>query len=435
MSFCSACGSQQQQAAAYCPRCGNTLTPPKSFSAEAFISRNILFLKRLLSKVVEALKYGPGRFRRVASVALASFTSNFKKSKSSLRLAFKNNPTRFLILAVVGVYTLLGASSLVWATPQAFAHNYVDAISAKNVSALSNEAYFPNPGKAKLPPASFLAALSTKSGEYAVEADWLPWSSEVSIAVVWQDGREEQFKISARPGLLGLFLIREWAMVEPASLIKADLNPMALSEQPISIGGSQFVGSQDPKLAALLGKTYLMFPGDLTVTYENFGFAAADSESIVVPFKTATVSLGLGPKYDRAPIEAEFAGRNSVVKVMERCAAAKCSKLPYFLDWDFTWDRSGREYETSYDRKTTTTTYTVRDCVVSSIKAYSAVSADLSFECDISASRLELYATYYYYFQDDFEFYTGSGSQKKIVTARMSFEPKTQQFSITELEY
>ena len=425
MGFCVGCGQKVGERDSFCIQCG---------TRQAQFGPN---LRRVRSQIVESAKTLPtkaiGATRRTTSELFDSLRDIWSGPRRLLDVA-KSHPLRSSAILLVGIYGLIFLSSFLWLSPKMFVSEYVNAVAEKNVSVLADKAFFPRNSDVEVASKVLLDAITVNPKEFVVESDWSLTSWEVSTNVVWADGEEQALQVSPRLGFRFGLLVRDWQMTQDAPIVTFKALPGAIGEQEISIGQQKFSGVNDPAFMELLDKPVVMFPGLLSIKYSDYGFAASEVKSIEVPRIGISLEVPIGPDYSVVPPLAEVASLDQVEANVSSCAKSKCGDLPYFFDFEFTWDDSTREYETFYDSKFESTTYTASQCISTGLVSASPLEATVQFSCLISASRLETYVTYYYYISDDYEFYFGSASKSMNVQAKMKYNPVNNTFEVEELE-
>jgi hypothetical protein len=425
VSFCVGCGQKVGERDSFCIQCG---------TRQAQFGPN---LRRVKTQIVESAKTLPtqaiGVTRRTTSVLVDSFRYASGGLKRLVNVA-KSHPLRSSAILLVSVYGLIFLSSFVWLSPKMFVTEYVNAVAEKKVSKLADKAYFPRDAGVEVASEVLLDAITVNSKEFVVESDWSPTSWEVSTNVVWADGEEQPLQVSPRLGFRFGFLVRDWQMMQTAPVVTLRELPGAIGEQKISIGQEAFSGVNDPEFVLLLDKPVVMFPGLLSIRYSEYGFAAGEVKSVEVPRVGSSVEIPIGPDFTLVPTPAEGASLSQVEESVSSCAKSKCSDLPNFFDFEFTWDDSTREYKTFYDSKFVSTTYTASQCASVGLVSGSSLSATVEFSCLISARRMETYVKYYYYISDDYDFYFGSASKPMTVQAKMKYDPVQDKFEVEELK-
>lgn len=425
MSFCVGCGQKVGERDSFCIQCG---------TRQAQFGPN---LRRVKTQIVESAKTLPtqaiGATRRTSSELVDSLRDVSGGLNRLVKVA-KSHPFRSSAILLVGIYGLIFASSFLWLSPKLFVSEYVNAVAEKKVSKLADKAYFPRDAGVEVASQVFLDAIIVNSKEFVVESDWSPTSWEVSTNVVWLDGEEQALQVSPRLGFRFGFLVRDWQMMQAAPVVTLMELPGAIGEQKISIGQEAFTGVNDPAFVSLLDKPVVMFPGMLSIRYSEYGFAAGEVKSIEVPRVGSSIEIPIGPEYALVPTLAEGVSLGQVETMVSSCAKSKCSDLPYFFDFEFTWDDNTREYKTFYDSKRVSTTYTASQCGSTGFVSASSLSATVEISCLISASRMETYVKYYYYIADDYDFYFGSASKSMLVRAKMKYDLVKNKFEVEELK-
>lgn len=419
------CGHKIGELDSFCTQCG------------AKKAQFVPSLKRAKTRIIDSAQSLPKKVQEVSQEGVSQFADSFRELwvwPLKLLQAAKARPIRSSALVLVGLYALVFVSSFVWLSPKMFISEYLTAVSEKRVSALADTAFFPRDEGVEVASQVLLDAISVKSGGYVIESDWTPISWESFANVVWLDGEEQAFSVSPRVGFLFGFMVRDWQMVQNAPVVTLNSLAGASPDQQIALGQRKFAGIDDGEFQNLLNSPVVMFPGTLSIRYFDYGFAAGEVKSVEIPRVGIAMEIPIGPEYSSVPPGARGVSLDEVEAFASSCARTECRELPYFFDYEFSWDDSSREYKSFYDSKFESTSYAASECESVGLTASGPLAATIQFSCLISATRMETYVTYYYYISDDYDFYFGSASKPMLIEAKMNFNPVSNVFEVDELK-
>lgn len=405
----------------FCGACGAALAPIEVEKRES-PSRRALSFPPVEAAISVAKKID--KFRKRWS---------FKTSIHRLASEWKSRPIRFTAAVIGCLYAAAALTSFFWSSPKTFVADYVHAIATKNPAALANESFFPRSEGAEVADPLILAGLETKAGDFVVELDWSIFSTNVTATVVWADGKEVDIPVSAKAGFFAGILVRDWKIDAEASTLTLASGPSSIEGQAITVGGKTFSDFTDRGLKELLDRKFIVFPGEFSLKMGSQGLAAAEIQDVEIPLNGVEVKLSLEPTYGQPPAIASALAETEATSAVNKCIKTKCSSLPYFLDSDFTWDDSMRDYETFFDDYQVSTSYIAGTCEVSGFQATDETAGTVFVRCPISALRQETYIDYYYFLSDDYSFYWGNAEKTMTYEVRIKFDSTTKEFKATKV--
>lgn len=423
MSFCTSCGTANSGNGNFCSSCG------MNFSTNAS-SESGFWIK--LAKIPKNLVGSTSR--KISQQATRVWRNCLRLLKPARKLAYlRNHPLRAGLVALAITYIGVFLTSFFWFSPSVTAEKYAQAIASKNVSILSDGGFFPKPEGVQVAPATILNAIRTKSAKFVVEQEWSPFSAQASATVIWADGEEFEIRLAARPNFQLGFLVREWQILNPGPVLSLAVREDAPVDQKFSIGTVKFDGLDDAALDGLIDRKLLVFPGTLRMSYSEYRFAANEVQKHIIPRVADEISIPIGPSYENVPGEMANNAKSEADIFAITCSTRKCSKLPSFYDYEFSWDDDMRDYELFYDSKTESTSYSVSPCEISGLFVHDINTSTVKLTCDVLATRTETYIDYYYFLADDYSFYFGTATKTLTLNAKFKFDEKTQQIEFQSI--
>lgn len=430
MSTCSNCGTEMSAGQLFCRECGAKSIRPAAGRKKVDLDEIKTNLPNFPNPTVIKDRTSE-TFKNGASAVKNSSLGVVKRIKTGSVDLFKKRPKLIiglgvgvvLAIAYISVQTVILNQN----SPEAQVTKIVNAANAKDFTALQDQDLFPNPNNYPVLPSSMQGIYSADPLQIGSSTSSL-FSDDAYVNIDNGYSQVAQVHLVATNSWNFIFYQREWKVVSEAPTVRFSTANIG-QFQRASFGDVSFSGRNDPDLNALVGKTYVAFPGDVTVSTDAYGFEDASSDSVSITGDTV-LQASAGELVFPSDLESQALTKAEATATW--CASSECSFLPYFSDSDYSWD-DDPTWDFYYDYSYSNDAFSSWGCTQDSAQATSATSGYVDFSCDIHSSKVVTHVVDYYYLSDDYTYFTGSGSQYMYLTVRYSFNPATGKYSVTSV--
>jgi hypothetical protein len=278
------------------------------------------------------------------------------------------------------------------------------------------------------------ASLTSIYGSGTLHAENITWgwfSDAASLRILNAYGQPvETLELKATDHWNFGLLSKSWQVSSPAPTFRLSAVGLGLKQQG-NFGDLAVAGSSDRNFTQYTGKTFVGFPGLVTVSTDDYGFKSSSENDIeIASGSTAILRASEG---DLAfPSSLESLANTQADSAANNCATNECSYLPYFSDSDYSWDNDPA-YDTYYDYSNSSTYYSSNGCSIIDSTALSANTGLASFDCDISSIRNVEHVLTFYYFPDDVTSFSGSANLTMSLTLKYFFDQTSGQFKLSSV--
>jgi hypothetical protein len=420
----------------FCRECGARFLTPVAAKKKISLDKikgNLPSLQdatRLADKTGESLNAG-------LSTLKTNVSKVFTRLKESVQAVLKKNRKLFLGLGigfvVISAYAIVQSVMLMQSGPDKVVAQIVDAAKSKNYEALRNESLFPNPNGYTLIDKDLLGIYGGDELKVGTSDSTL-FSDDAYVTIESDFGTiVSNIHLRATDSWNFIFYQREWAVVSDAPSIKFYSQSIGKT-QGVSFGDGSavsFSGSNDPDFKAIVGKTFISFPGIIRWDTDQFGFEDANFGSVSVGSASTTVIRA----YDGELLFPSFLEGNAKTKAdatASWCANSECDLLPYFYDSDYSWD-SDPAWDYYYNRSYSGDAFSSWGCELVDSSATSALRGYANFDCDIHGTKVITHIVDYYFYSDEYSYFNGTGSKNMSLRVNFLFNPSTGKYSITSV--